>query len=113
MIPFPDTVQFQIMDTQRLVLFAIFSFSLLLLWESWQNKDQVPPAVQAQRQAATTAQSGAVPTPTSSPASGGQSAAPVSAVQATGLSRGSRAIVKTDLFSAQIDANGGDLRSLT
>ena len=53
MIPFPDTVQFQIMDTQRLILFAIFSSSLLLLWESWQNKDQVPPAAQTQPQSAT------------------------------------------------------------
>src|ERR1700690_1671951 len=107
MIPFPDTVQFQIMDTQRLILFAIFSFSLLLLWESWQNKDQVPPAAQTQQQSATTAESGAVPTPTATPVSSGQSVAPVSAVQATGLSKGSRAIVKTDLFSAEIDANGG------
>ena len=112
MIPFPDTVQFQIMDTQRLILFAIFSFSLLLLWESWQNKDQVPPAAQTQQQSATTAESGAVPTPTATPVASGQSVAPVSAVQATGLSKGSRAIVKTDLFSAEIDANGGVLRSL-
>lgn len=112
MIPFPDTVQFQIMDTQRLILFAIFSFSLLLLWESWQNKDHIPPAAQTPQQSATTAESGAVPTPTATPGASGQSVAPVSAVQAMGLSKGSRAIVKTDLFDAEIDANGGDLRSL-
>lgn len=29
------------MDTQRLILFFIFSFSLLLLWDAWQ-KDQRP-----------------------------------------------------------------------
>ena len=111
MTPFPDTVQFRIMDTQRLILFAIFSFSLLLLWESWQNKDQIQPAPQTQRPAAT-AEGGAVPTPTTTAETNRQSVAPMSAAQATGLSKGSRAIVKTDLFTAEIDANGGDLRSL-
>jgi len=26
------------MDNQRLILFIVFSFSLLLLWEAWQDK---------------------------------------------------------------------------
>lgn len=99
------------MDTQRLILFAIFSFSLLLLWESWQNKDKVPLA-QTQQQPAATAQSGAVPTPSTAPGTSSQSVAPISATQAVGLAKGSRATVKTDLFGAEIDANGGDLRSL-
>ena len=26
------------MDTKRLILFVVFSFSILLLWDSWQRK---------------------------------------------------------------------------
>jgi len=35
------------MDNQRLILFIVFSFSLLLLWEAWQDKHAPPPAVTA------------------------------------------------------------------
>ena len=31
------------MDTQRLILFFVFSFSLLLLWEAWQRENRPPP----------------------------------------------------------------------
>ena len=30
------------MDTQRLILFFVFSFSLLLLWDSWQKEHRPP-----------------------------------------------------------------------
>jgi YidC/Oxa1 family membrane protein insertase len=96
------------MDTQRLILFVVFSFSLLVLWESWQNKDQPPPTEQTQQQTATT-QSAAVPVPTGTPATSSQQAAPV---LPNGLAKGARAVVKTDLFTATIDANGGDVRDL-
>src|SRR2546425_6923062 len=43
------------MDTQRLILFFVFSFSLLLLWEAWQ-KELRPPAPTPSTQ-------GAVPMP--------------------------------------------------
>jgi YidC/Oxa1 family membrane protein insertase len=32
------------MDTQRLILFVIFSFSALFLWEAWQKETRPPPA---------------------------------------------------------------------
>ncbi len=91
------------MDTQRLILFAVFSFSLLLLWDAWQAKDQ--PATVA-------------PTAQQQPASGVPTAsAPVRATAAPvahdqGWKAGARAIVETDLMRAEIDANGGDLRKL-
>ena len=37
------------MDTQRLILFVIFAFSALFLWERWQSEHRPPvppPAVQ-------------------------------------------------------------------
>ena len=33
------------MDTQRLILFVVFSFSALMLWEAWQKETRPPPAV--------------------------------------------------------------------
>jgi len=41
------------MDTQRLILFVIFSFSALLLWDAWQKESRPPappPAVVATQQ---------------------------------------------------------------
>ena len=38
------------MDTQRLILFVIFSFSVLMLWDAWQRDQRPEPAPQAQAQ---------------------------------------------------------------
>ena len=92
------------MDNQRLILFVVFSFTLLLLWESWQTKHQPPlptSAVTAQPVAAPTTSQAL--TPASLPV-----AAPSSAV----LARGQRAIVETDVLRAEIDSTGGDIRAL-
>ena len=92
------------MDTQRLILFVVFSFSLLMLWESWQKQDQPAATATAPSQSSTT---GAAPVPTLDDQ---QRAAPTTASAA--LQNGARAVVTTDVLRAEIDANGGDLRSL-
>ncbi len=92
------------MDNQRLILFIVFSFSLLLLWETWQ--DQHAPAPVAPTTA--TVASGATAAPTPSQAMNAPAAAPAQA----GFAKGSRAVVETDVLRATIDANGGDLRQL-
>ncbi|MES2407944.1 MAG: membrane protein insertase YidC [Pseudomonadota bacterium] len=94
------------MDTQRLILFVVFSFSLLMLWENWQKHEQPVAAVSAPTQATS---AGVAPVPTL-----GQQAAPVSTpiASAPGLVNGPRAVVTTNVLRAEIDANGGDLRSL-
>jgi YidC/Oxa1 family membrane protein insertase len=92
------------MDNQRLILFIVFSFSLLLLWEAWQDKHAPPPTAPM---TASTPATGAPPTPSqvlNTPAT-----APV---QAGGFAAGARALVETDVVHATIDANGGDLRQL-
>jgi len=93
------------MDNQRLILFIVFSFSLLLLWEAWQEKHAPPPppatAMNARGAAANTP-----PVPDQ-----GLNAPPAAPAQA-GLVKGARAIVETDVLRATIDANGGDLRQL-
>ena len=93
------------MDTQRLIAFAVFSFSILMLWEAWQDHNKPKEAVVAQQTAPTNA---AVPTP-------GQSLQATEATKAApngGAVKGERATIKTDVMSAVIDTNGGDIRSL-
>ena len=91
------------MDNQRLILFIVFSFSLLLLWEAWQEKHAPPPAAVT----ATGAPAASAP-PTPGQALNAPAAAPTQA----GLAKGARAVVETDVLRATIDANGGDLRQL-
>ena len=93
------------MDTQRLILFVVFSFSLLMLWENWQKHDQPPATVSTTTQTAATS---VAPVPTLDQ----QHAALAPAAVAQGLVNGARAVVTTDVVRAEIDANGGDLRSL-
>ena len=90
------------MDNQRLILFIVFSFSLLLLWEAWQDKNAPPPVAPGTTSAAATG----APTPTQ--ALNATVAAPAKA----GFIKGQRAVVETDVLRASIDGNGGDLREL-
>jgi len=94
------------MDTQRLILFIVFSFSLLLLWEAWQ-KESKPPA-----QTVLTGQS-AVPTPSAgsdAPAPGARADVPSAATSAAGPRE--RIRVVTDMVVAEIDTLGGDISYL-
>mgnify|MGYP000891892238 FL=1 len=98
------------MDTQRIIAFIVFSFSTLLLWESWQTYNNPKPAVEIQagkpQQAAQAAASAELPVP-------GQALKPNSAVADSGQTvKGARARIVTDVLDAEIDANGGDLRQL-
>lgn len=94
------------MDTRRLVLFVIFSMSILMLWDAWQREntptEKVTKVVVSDSTAAN--QAPAVATP-----SGGSDA------PANGdfkLQSGQRIQVTTDLFKADIETVGGDLRKL-
>jgi YidC/Oxa1 family membrane protein insertase len=100
------------MDTQRLILFIIFSFSVLMLWDAWQREQRPPHAPQVQAQS----QPAGVPTPTV-PAPGAAPASPATPAPtpeavpggpATGPAR-ELVRVETDLLSAEIDPLGGDL----
>jgi YidC/Oxa1 family membrane protein insertase len=99
------------MDTQRLVLFVIFSFSILMLWDAWQREQRPPaPAQQAQ----SPAQPAGVPTPSApaQPAAPGRPPAVTpDAVPTTAAAAPARELVKveTDLLRAEIDPVGGDL----
>ncbi len=62
------------MDTQRLILFFVFGFSLLMLWDAWEKEHRPKPAQLVQASPAAT-----VPTPAGKagvPPSAAQAAAP-------------------------------------
>jgi YidC/Oxa1 family membrane protein insertase len=110
------------MDIQRLVLFFIFSFSLLLLWDAWQKEQQPksPPTVAARSApgvptpgkslAAAAAPSGAS-APHPAPASASASAAAVPATTSASIQT-DKVRISTDLLTADIDALGATLTRL-
>lgn len=93
------------MDTQRSALLIVFLFSLFMLWDGWQRFNQ-PPAVPAVATDATAAQSAGAqaPVPTVSSA-----AAPSDVPQTTAVAQTAAARVVTDLFIADVSAEGGSI----
>ncbi len=102
------------MDFQRLLLVAALSFTLLMMWQAWQEDYGQPkaPAAQAENGTGSSAvpaapQGGNKDLPAApAAASGGASDAP--AVQA--VNTGKRIHVRTDVFDIELDTTGGDLR---
>lgn len=92
------------MDTKRLILFVIFSFSILMLWDSWQKQHSPQPAVVAQtnNESVPSVQVGADAKVPDAP----------NVNESFKLETGKRIHVETDFFKAEIDSTGGDLRHL-
>ncbi|MDR3299267.1 MAG: membrane protein insertase YidC [Candidatus Accumulibacter sp.] len=106
------------MDIRRLILLFIFIFSLVMLWDAWQqyNKptDAVPTASSAASSSASEIPTAPVPsvgTPTPTVDVPIPSAA-IAAVPAAEASRDEIVEIKTDLFIARISTRGGDLVGL-
>jgi YidC/Oxa1 family membrane protein insertase len=110
------------MDTQKFVLFLIFSTSMLFLWDAWQKEQNPPPA-------ATVATQGPAGEPvvrhqedtpvpgeklvSTQPGKSEPAAESVGPIKTSGkLESGEKIVVKTDLVVAEIDTAGGDLRRL-
>jgi YidC/Oxa1 family membrane protein insertase len=98
------------MDTQRIILFIVFSFSSFLLWGEWQKAHAplTPPAQQAAPGAnqnaapakdlpVPTAGSAAVPVPAAGVVPGPGETAP----------KGQTITIRTDLYTAEVDTAGG------
>ena len=88
------------MDTQRLILFVIFSFSALFLWEAWQREHR-PPVPQVATP--TTATPTGIDAPTPSAATPGAVPGGATATSAAG----EKIAIKTDLYTAVVDTLGG------
>lgn len=94
------------MDNQRLILFLVFSFSILMLWDGWERQHAPEtPVSQAQKNVVKPQD---VPTVSKSD----QPAKIVRAPEAGSLGQGEKLLVKTDLLEAEIDTFGGDIRHL-
>jgi YidC/Oxa1 family membrane protein insertase len=93
------------MDTQRLILLFIFSFSLLMLWEAWDKQGRPKPAATPPA-----AQQG-VPAP-AKPAgeAAAKPGAPASVPPAEATAKGETVRVSTDLLVAEVDTLGGTLK---
>src|SRR5690349_4291192 len=97
------------MDTQRLILFVIFSFSALFLWEAWQREHRPPaPTVSTAKPAPADS---AVPTPSTPvpppvPGAAAPAALPPPPADAPPAAA-TTIVVKTDLYTADIDSAGG------
>lgn len=105
------------MDIQRLILFFVFSFSLLMLWTEWEKTQRPKPAPvssAAQRSAEVKAvPSGVIPSPTTAaPAVASAPAAQVPAATTAVATKGETIRVRTDLLIADIDTLGGGVTRL-
>lgn len=98
------------MDIRRLILMFVFAFSLVMLWDAWQKYSNPPPPPVASSAAVNTS---SVPVPNTTP-SASAPAATTAAVPLTTpvLPKGEVVRVKTDLFVAEVAAQGGDIISL-
>ncbi|MDD5175275.1 MAG: membrane protein insertase YidC [Sterolibacterium sp.] len=102
------------MDNQRLILVLVFSFSLIMLWDAWQKQGQpkpMPPANATQGIAAPGTGAVPVPTPAAIPASN-TGVLPATVNPEALPAKVGKEVVKTDLFTAEISAQGGDLTRL-
>ncbi|MBC7945701.1 MAG: membrane protein insertase YidC, partial [Burkholderiales bacterium] len=99
------------MDTQRLILFFVFGFSILMLWDAWEKEQRPKPAPQAQASSATT-----VPASPTKPAAtpGASPAAPTGSVPGAvaPAAKGETVVVRTDLVVAEIDTLGATLKQV-
>ena len=97
------------MDTQRLILLVIFSFSLLMLWEAWEKekRPKPPPAPPSAQQN--------VPLPAKPPPPGASAPSAVPATPgvvppAAPPSQGEIVRASTDLMIAEVDTLGATLK---
>jgi len=95
------------MDTQRLILFIVFTFSLFLLWEAWQREQQ--PREQVVAGSPGVAPEAPKPTQDLAPPSpsGSSPVPPTGGVESS--STAGRAVVSSDVLRAEISALGGDI----
>lgn len=93
------------MDTQRLILLFIFSFSLLMLWEAWERDSRPKPAAVPRTQGGVPAPAQPAPAPAATPA-----VAPAASPGADSAAQGEVVRVSTDLLVAEVDSLGGTLR---
>jgi YidC/Oxa1 family membrane protein insertase len=97
------------MDNRRLLLLAIFGFSLVMLWDGWQKEHQALSPVVARSAQAVSSSATGIPVPTAVSPTAAVAAAGAIPAAAAVANAAPKATVKTDLLIADISAQGGDL----
>ncbi|WP_034296167.1 membrane protein insertase YidC [Herbaspirillum sp. RV1423] len=103
------------MDIKRTVLWVVFSFSLLLLWDSWQRHNGkpsmfFPTATQEAQPAAAGADPSKSPVPQA--ANAANPTATAADVGGAPAAKGETITITTDVVKADIDTVGGELKRL-
>jgi YidC/Oxa1 family membrane protein insertase len=103
------------MDTQRLILFFVFGFSLLMLWDAWEKEHRPRPLAPVAQTAQSTVPAGEPATaakPVPQPATPAAPADNRVLGAAAPALKGETLVVRTDLVVAEIDTLGGTLKKL-
>src|SRR6185437_3005471 len=95
------------MDTQRLILWLVFSFSGLMLWQAWEREHNPPPVPAIHSTQPAPAQKSAAPPMSSATTSVPGTSAPAGTPPATAAPTGQTVEIRTDLYVADIDTVGG------
>ena len=102
-------------DIRRTILWVIFGFSMVLLWDQWQvfnghKATFFPSSTQTKAPASGTAPTpGAIAVPSASQAPGSPVAVPVGAPSTTLSAAKERVVINTDVLSLTFDSEGGTL----
>lgn len=100
------------MDTQRLIVAAVFFFSLFMLFEAWQRDHRPPPPTEPSASAAKGAieKKAGAEVPSAPSKQLDAAPAPPGATPAHKQASGEPIVVRTDVLSVEIDSVGGTLR---
>ena len=98
------------MDNQRLFLFFALALVLMLIWQAWEQEHAPPPIATAPTSTSATAPASAPDVPRVATSAADVVPAPKAS---EALKQGARLQVRTDVFDAVIDTQGGDLRALS
>src|SRR5579862_7913459 len=94
------------METQRLILWLVFSFGGLMLWQQWEREHMPAPLP-----AATTSRSTTREAPAAAPANGAAAPTTTAGTPPSGASQptGKTIEIRTDLYKADVDTVGGTI----
>lgn len=94
------------MDQRRIILFLVFSFALVMLWDAWLKDQRPPPAAPVAAESGAAVGEVSVPTP-----SAGLIAddATIPGMATTGPTSAQRITVRTDMVVAEISSQGGEI----
>jgi YidC/Oxa1 family membrane protein insertase len=93
------------MDFQRIILYTALAFTLMMIYQAWQDDYVRPKSAPTEL---TTAPASSGDTPALPVASSGVESSDAPTIG--GMKSGERISVETDLFSIELDTKGGDLR---